>query len=77
MSPRLNRRVLIATAPVALGTLFLDPTTRLMAQPADDDDQALADSYPAQEASAVREVVTVSHFSLDRVRALFPRSFSR
>lgn len=71
MSPRLNRRALIATAPVALGTLFLDPTPRLMAQSAGDDEApALADSYPAQEASAVREVVTVSHFSLDRVRAL-------
>ncbi len=71
MSPKLNRRALIATAPAVLGTLLLDPPSRLMAQTLGDDAApALADSFPAQEASAVREVVTVSHFSLDRVRAL-------
>jgi len=71
MSPKLNRRALIATAPVVLGTLLLDPPSRLMARALGADAvPAVADNYPAQETSAVREVVTVSHFSLDRVRAL-------
>ena len=71
MSPNLNRRALLAAAPVALGTFFLDPTPRLMAQSdGDDDEPAPPDSYPSQDATAVKEVVTVSHFSLDRVRAL-------
>ena len=71
MSPRLNRRSFVAAAPVALGTLFLDPTPGLMTRSDDGDETSgLAESYPAQEASAVREVVTVSHFSLERVRAL-------
>jgi len=67
----ISRRTVVTAGPAALGTLLLDPTRPLHAQaegPAAS--PALDDGYPAQEAAAVREVVAVSHFSLERVRAL-------
>ena len=64
----LSRRTVLGAAPLAVGTLLLDPArpARALADAA----PVLADGYPAQEAAAVREVVTVSHFSLERVRVL-------
>lgn len=74
MSRGLSRRAALAAGPAVLGTLFLDPTRPLRAAPDDSrPSPALDDRYPAQEAAAVREVVTVSHFSLERVRALVDR----
>lgn len=79
MSPRWTRRTALQAVPAALGTLLLDPTRPLRAldfralEGGAAPSPALDDSYPEQEAAAVREVVGVSHFSLERVRALVDR----
>jgi hypothetical protein len=67
MSLRLSRRAALTLAPTALGTFLLDPTRALRAQPRE---AALDDHFPSQELEVVREVVGVSHFSLERVRGL-------
>ena len=70
---RPTRRSLLAAGPAALGTFLLDPR---VAQARGDDAEAapsappFSHGYPAQEPAAVREVVSVSHFSLEKVRAL-------
>jgi hypothetical protein len=70
MSRRWTRRTVLAAAPAAVGTLLLDPTRPQASPEADAAPPALDPRFPAQEAAAVREVVSVSHFSLERVRAL-------
>lgn len=75
MSHRLTRRGALGVVPAALGTLLLDPTRLIHAiaegaAPTAPLSRSLDDHFPAQEATAVREVVAVSHFSLERVREL-------
>jgi hypothetical protein len=71
MSHRTTRRAALAAVPAAFGTLLLDPTRAIHAlAKGAPSSRALDDDFPAQEAAAVRDVVTVSHFSLERVREL-------
>lgn len=69
MSSTLTRRSLFSATPVALGAFLLDPTPALRATGSSE----LPDAYPSQDADSVRETVSVSHFSLEKVRALVDR----
>lgn len=61
------RRTVLAAGGAGLGTFLLDPVSAHGQAAAD---SVLPDAYPAQDAASVREVVSASHFSLERVQAL-------
>ncbi len=68
----LDRRALLTTAPLALGTFLLDPTRAVSAETAAAvaGKPLLHEHYPSQEAEAIKEVVGAAHFSLEKVQAL-------
>ena len=66
MSQLVTRRGVLAATPIALGGLTLSPRTAASPPPSD----SLSPAYPAQDTASVREVVSASHFSLEKVQAL-------
>ena len=60
-----DRRALLGAASV-LGTFLLDPGAAC----AEDEPAAIGDTYPSQDPAVVREVVTVAHGRIDRLREL-------
>ena len=68
MQNTLDRRAFLATGSLTLGTFLLDPAPAKGAS--NEAAPAVDDHYPAQDSESVREVVSVSHFSFERVRTL-------